>query len=200
MNQDALSPAAGSAGYSDAPGGREPMPHIAVRRGDAATPVAHGLMPVVIVLDRLRSAFNVGNIFRLADAVRAERIVTCGCTATPPHPKLARTARGCDALVPAEHWASAADAVVALRARGRTVYAVETAVGAAPVWAVEFRFPAAFVFGNEALGVATDTLEACDAVVALPMFGCKNSINVGNCAAVVLYAAARQWHPRAGER
>jgi tRNA G18 (ribose-2'-O)-methylase SpoU len=150
-------------------------------------------MPVTVILDRLRSAFNVGNIFRLADAVRAARIVTCGCTATPPHPKLAKTARQCDALVPCEHVASAAEAVRRLKQDGTTVYAVETVAGARLFWEEDYRFPAGFVFGNEALGVGEDVLHDCDACVQVPGFGYKNSINVGNCAALVLYAALQKW-------
>ena len=74
-----------------------PAPSPAIRTGDrpAAAAAAVARLPVRLVLDRLRSAHNVGNIFRLADAVGAEGIVTCGYTAAPPHPKLAKTARGC---------------------------------------------------------------------------------------------------------
>jgi 23S rRNA (guanosine2251-2'-O)-methyltransferase len=175
--------------------------HIELSTCDRTLPPAAPPLPVTLVLDRLRSAFNVGNIFRLAEALRAERIVTCGYTATPPHPKLAKTARGCDLLVPCEHHASAGAAVQALRDAGYWVCAVETAVGAAAVWDVPFRFPAALVFGNEALGVSADALAHCHAVACLPALGVKNSINVGNCAAVVLYEAWRQWlrQPARGE-
>jgi len=150
-------------------------------------------LPVTIVLDRLRSAFNVGNVFRLAEAVRAERIVTCGYTATPPHPKLAKTARGCDLIVPAEHYPTAGEAVLTLRRAGYWVCAIETVVGAPVLWDVPFRFPAAFLLGNEALGVSPEALAECSAVACLPALGRKNSINVGNCAAVALYEALRQW-------
>ncbi|NOY80997.1 MAG: RNA methyltransferase [Kiritimatiellaeota bacterium] len=166
-------------------------PH--VRNRDRDAPLFPGSLPVVIVLDRLRSAFNVGNIFRLAEAVRAERIVACGYTAVPPHPKLAKTARGCDRLVPCCHADSSATATARLRAAGRRVYGVETVDGARPVWEVDFRFPAAVVFGNEALGVDPEVLRLCDDLLVLPAFGRKNSINVANCAAVVLYTALRQW-------
>ena len=160
---------------------------------DRQGPALAAALPVTLVLDRLRSAHNVGNIFRLAEALRAERVITCGYTATPPHPKLAKTARGCDLLVPCEHYESAALAVQALRAAGYWICALETAVGAAAVWDVTFRFPAALLFGNEALGVSTAALLPCDAVACLPALGVKNSINVGNCAAVALYEAWRQW-------
>ncbi len=168
-------------------------PSLYVRTGDRDTPAASLQLPVTLVLDRLRSAFNVGNIFRLAEATRAAGIVACGYTAAPPHPKLEKTARGCAELVPCTRAPDAATAVAELRRAGCTVYAVETVVGARPVWEQAFRFPAAFVLGNEALGIAPEALAGCDAVVCLPCFGRKNSVNVGNCAAVVLYTCLRQW-------
>ena len=109
---------------------------------------------MVVVLDRLRSAHNVGNVFRLVEAVRGEGIVTCGYTATPPHAKLAKTARGCDELVHCEHVETGADAVRTLRDAGHRVYAVETVEGAESVWDTQFEFPCALVLGNEALGVS----------------------------------------------
>lgn len=164
-----------------------------VLRGDRVPAAPPPPLPVVLVLDRLRSAFNVGNIFRLAEATGAAGIVACGYTPTPPHPKLARTARGCDTLVPCRACADAVTAVRDLRQQGYAVYAVETVAGARPVWEVAFRFPAAFVLGNEALGIDGAALAACGDAVALPCRGHKNSVNVGNCAAVVLYEALHQW-------
>jgi tRNA G18 (ribose-2'-O)-methylase SpoU len=143
-----------------------------------------------IVLDHLRSAHNTGNIFRLAEAVGAREILTCGYTPAPPHPKLAKTAMGADVLVPCRSFPSAVAAIAALRAEGiRQVVAVETAPGAVDVWDFPYEFPLALVFGNEALGLSQETIAACDGIVGLPMLGGKTSINVGNCAAVALYAA-----------
>ncbi len=166
--------------------------NVSVREGDRDTPATEYTTPVVAVLDNLRSAFNVGNIFRLAEATSIHRIITCGYTATPPHPKLAKTARGCERTVPSAHFNSAADAIQALQQDGFTVYGVETVAGAGNVWDVSFSFPTAFVFGNEALGISKDALELCDGFLQLPCFGKKNSVNVGNCAAVVLYCALKQ--------
>jgi len=171
---------------------------VAIREGDRTGPQLPGRIPVVVLLDNLRSAFNVGNIFRLAEATRVRLIVTCGYTATPPHAKLAKTARGCDALTPFRHTPSAVDGLRELRGQGCRIYGVETAAGAQSVWDASFRFPAAFVLGNEALGISREALALCHEFVELPCFGVKNSVNVGNCAAVVLYAALRQWcaqHP-----
>lgn len=155
---------------------------------DAAAPT----QPIVLVLDNLRSAYNVGNVFRLAEICGIERIITCGYTATPPHPKLVKTARGCDTLVPCEHQPTGLAAVEALQAESYRVFAVETMTEAPPVWDVGYELPVAFVFGNEALGLGPETLARCDAVVRLPVFGRKNSLNVSNCAAVVVYTVIRQ--------
>jgi len=143
---------------------------------------------ITIVLDRLRSAHNTGNIFRIAEAVGAKEIIACGYTPAPPHPKLAKTAMGTDVMVPCRSFASSREAVNVLKAEGNTILAVETAPDSVCAWEYEYKFPLALVFGNEALGIQPETLELCDGVVSLPMFGGKASINVGNCAAVVLYS------------
>ena len=161
--------------------------------GDRDAPPTAVSLPVTVVLDNLRSAFNVGNILRVADAVRVSGVVTCGYTASPPHPKLAKTARGCDTVVPCRPAPNTAAALGELRRQGCRIYGVETAATATVFWETSFVYPMALVFGNEALGLSEDTLSACDAFVALPAYGMKNSINVGNCAAVVLYEVLRQW-------
>jgi tRNA G18 (ribose-2'-O)-methylase SpoU len=166
---------------------------VTVRQGDRQTPRENGLMPVTLVLDRLRSAYNVGNLFRVAEATRTERIIACGYTAAPPHPKLAKTARGCDELVTCETAPDAEAAVLSLKQQGYTVYGIETAERAVPFWEAHIAFPAALVLGNEALGISPAALEQCDALLCLPALGAKNSINVGNCGAVVLFECLRQW-------
>ncbi|NOY74774.1 MAG: RNA methyltransferase [Kiritimatiellaeota bacterium] len=144
---------------------------------------------IVIVLDRLRSAHNTGNIFRIAEAVGASEIIACGYTPAPPHPKLAKTAMGADEMVPCRQFPTSSEAVDALRSEGfAQILAVESGEGGVFAWDFEYRFPLAMVFGNEALGIEDETIAKCDAKINLPMFGRKESINVGNCAAAVLYA------------
>jgi len=145
---------------------------------------------VTLVLDNLRSAYNVGNIFRIAEALRC-RIIACGCTPAPPHPVLAKTAMHADTLVPCEVAPDAASAIAALRQAGfRKVLAIECMEGSVDAWAYPaYEFPCAFVLGNEAHGVSSEALALCDGAVSLPMFGEKASINVGNAAAATLYAA-----------
>jgi len=167
--------------------------NVTVRQGDLQTPRETGLMPVALVLDRLRSAYNVGNLFRIAEATRTERIIACGYTAAPPHPKLTKTARGCDELVACETADNAETAIRTLKTQGFTIYGIETAEQAIPFWEAQIRFPAALVLGNEALGISPQALELCDAMLCLPALGAKNSINVGNCGAVILFECLRQW-------
>lgn len=143
---------------------------------------------IIIVLDRLRSAHNTGNIFRIAEAIKAEEIITCGYTPTPPHPKLEKTAMGTDKMVKFRHFESSFSAVEALRKEGvKMILAVEPLKESVYAWKMDYKYPAAFIFGNEALGISEETLKICDGAVSLPMFGEKASINVGNCVAALLY-------------
>ena len=143
---------------------------------------------VTLVLDRLRSAHNTGNIFRIAEALGAE-IAACGYTPCPPHPKLEKTAMGADKMVKCRHFETSLEAVQTLRREGyRMIVAAEP--GGEEAWEAEYSFPLALILGNEALGVSEDTLKNADKIVSLPMLGEKASINVGNAAAAILYAVA----------
>ncbi|NLG14855.1 MAG: RNA methyltransferase [Lentisphaerae bacterium] len=172
---------------------------VIVRTGDRLDQeLVSAQLPVVVILDRLRSAHNVGNIFRLVEAVCGEAIAACGYTACPPHEKLAKTAMGSDQLVTCNHYETSAQAILDYRARGYRIYGVETVENATLYCDVDIQFPCALVLGNEALGISDDALSLCDQFVCLPSRGRKNSINVGNCAAVVLYECLRQ-HQAASE-
>ncbi len=145
-------------------------------------------LEITLVLDRLRSAFNTGNIFRLADACGVKEVICCGYTPAPPHPRLEKTAMGADRWVKSRSIVDTLDAVRELKSEGISVVAVENSENSKLLWDYSFRFPLALVLGNEALGVDSRVLAECDGVVSLPMAGAKTSINVGNCAAAVLYS------------
>ena len=149
--------------------------------------------PVHLILDRLRSAWNVGSIFRTADAGRIAEVVTCGYTAHPPHAKLEKTALGTLGLVPNRHFATTVEAVQALKAEGASVYALETTSASVPHTNAVYPRPVALVLGNEALGVGEDVLSMCDRIIEIPMAGSKNSINVASACAVVVFEILRQW-------
>ena len=168
------------------------MSEISVIEGDR-NESGHPKIPVVILLDRLRSVHNVGNILRLADAVNAEKVICGGYTACPPHPKLAKSSMGAEDIVETEHVEHAAEAAAEYRNKGYEVIGIETVESAESVWDIEFKKPLMLIFGNEALGIQEETLKQCHRFVSLPSFGLKNSINVSNCASVVLYRVAEQF-------
>ena len=163
------------------------MSDIKINTGDKAVMPSAPEYPIVIILDHLRSAHNVGNIFRLAELTHIQKVVCCGYTAVPPHPKLQKTAMGCDEQVAYEHFDNTIDAVKTYRNNGYHIMAVETVEDAPLHWDADYTFPLALVFGNEALGIKADVLQECDAFVQLPVYGTKNSLNVANSAAVILY-------------
>ena len=143
---------------------------------------------VVLILDNLRSAHNVGNVFRIAEALQA-RIIACGYTPCPPHPVLAKTAMECDKTVPCTTAVSAAEAIKSLRKENyKCILALEHNTESVEIGEYSaLDMPMALVLGNEAKGVSAEALALCDGVVELPMLGEKASINVGNAAAAALY-------------
>ena len=168
-----------------------------VRNFDAAISVEEyarlGKHPLYLVLDNLRSAFNVGAIFRSVDAARLAGVLTCGYTAHPPHKKLDKTALGTLDYVPTRHFDTALDALDYLSAEGIVAWALETTSHSVSYNHVEYPQPLALVLGNEALGVQRAVLERCERIVEIPMYGYKNSLNVASAAAVVAFEALRQW-------
>lgn len=168
-----------------------------VRNQDAHMPLEQyerlPKFPVHIVLDNLRSAFNVGSVFRLADTARVESIITCGYTAHPPHPRLEKTALGSVDYVPHTHFDSTGEALASLRQREIPIWALETTSHSRSYTDVVFPKPVALLLGNEALGIDPQALEACDQIVEIPVHGFKNSLNVACACAVTVFEILRQW-------
>jgi len=168
-----------------------------VRNHDRSLSEANALhpqrQPLIVLLDNIRSAHNVGNILRAAEAARVTNVYLCGITPTPPNPKVLKTALRSAAYVPHQHAGSTMDVVRDLQAQGVTVYGVETTSTSTSLWDVEMTQPLALVFGNEVVGVHADVLEVCDGVVRVPMLGVKNSLNVATCASIVMWEVLRQW-------
>jgi tRNA G18 (ribose-2'-O)-methylase SpoU/DNA-binding XRE family transcriptional regulator len=147
--------------------------------------------PFSIVIDNLTSGFNVGSIFRTADAFLAERVYLCGTTPTPPRARITKTSMGTDRWVPWERSASARDVVDGLRERGTQIVAVELTDGSIPPDGADLRPPLALVLGDELAGVSAPVLEAADLAVAVPMLGMGNSMNVSAAFAIVAYELTR---------
>ena len=149
--------------------------------------------PVHVVLDNLRSAYNVGSIFRTSDAGAVEHIHLCGMSAHPPHRKIEKTALGAFEYVPWTYYERTSDALEALHGQGITVVGVEVAPAAIPHTSFVWPSPVAIVFGNEVTGIPDKILARCDVAVCIPMQGYKNSINVATAFGIVLYEIIRQW-------
>ena len=149
--------------------------------------------PVHVVLDNIRSAFNVGSIFRTADAGAVTHIHLCGMSAHPPHKKLEKTALGAFAYIPWTYHERTRDCLASLREEGIPIVGVEVTDDAVPHTTFDWPKPVALVFGNEVDGINEKRLSQCDAVVKIPMYGYKNSINVATAFGIILYDVLKEW-------
>ena len=151
-------------------------------------------LPLVVVLDNVRSLHNVGSVFRTSDAFRVERIVLCGITATPPSVEIHKTALGAEDVVEWQYFESTVDAVAALRGEGCKIYSIEQCQGSIAlqdfVTAPGERY--AVVFGNEVKGVQQVVVDASDGALEIPQFGTKHSLNVSVTAGMVIWEFARK--------
>lgn len=170
-----------------------------VRHTDLAGETKRQTFPLIILLDNLRSANNVGSIFRTADATGCERVLTTGIT---PHPngsgaeKLHKSALGAELVVPSQHFTTTQEAVEFLRRElpDYQLVGMETTERSIPYTEMSYSTNGTvLVLGNEVTGVDTDILPVLDTIVEIPMFGAKNSLNVAACAPIVLYEIIRQW-------
>ena len=146
-----------------------------------------------LVLDNVRSALNVGSVFRSADAFRIAHIHLCGITAQPPHREISKTALGATESVPWSYHESTADAVKALQADGMKVYALEQVEGSIPLEQMPVSAPLAIVFGHEMEGVSQDVVDLCDGALEIAQSGTKHSLNVAVCAGIVCWEVHRKW-------
>jgi 23S rRNA (guanosine2251-2'-O)-methyltransferase len=150
-------------------------------------------LPVSVLLENLRSAFNVGSFFRTADAVRADKLVLCGITATPPHSGVLKTALGAENTVRWEHAEDALEAAERERRHGCELAVVETSIRSVDLFEWRPSFPVCLIFGNEKDGVSPELAERCDTHVRIPMLGFKHSLNVSTAGGVVLYELLRKY-------
>lgn len=150
-------------------------------------------LPLVVVLDDVRSMYNVGSVFRTCDAFRIEQLVLCGITGTPPHAEIHKTALGAENSVAWRHSPNALEAVRQLQQDGFVVYAVEQAEGSTMLQNMPPQTaPVAIVFGNEVKGVHQEVVDACDGCLEIPQFGTKHSLNVSVTAGMVIWEMARK--------
>jgi tRNA G18 (ribose-2'-O)-methylase SpoU len=150
-------------------------------------------LPLSVLLDNVRSMYNVGAFFRTADAVSLAKLYLCGITARPPMKAIAKTALGAEETVPWEHAWDALPLVESLRALGHEIAAVETSVHAVDLFDWAPRFPVCVVFGHEVDGIRPEIAALCDTHVRIPMLGTKHSLNVATAGGVVMYELLRKY-------
>ena len=151
-------------------------------------------LPLVVVLDGVRSLYNVGSVFRTADAFRLAGVVLCGITATPPNVEIHKTALGAEDSVAWKHFDDTMEAVQWLRDEGYTLFDIEQCEGSTML--TDFHpdpsLRYAVIFGNEVKGVQQAVVDACDGCIEIPQFGTKHSMNVSVTAGIIIWHFAQQ--------
>ena len=151
-------------------------------------------LPLVVVLDSVRSLYNVGSVFRTADAFRLAGIVLCGITATPPNAEIHKTALGAEDSVAWKHFDDTMEAVQWLRDEGYTLLAIEQCEGSTMLndFHPDPSLRYAVILGNEVKGVQQSVVDACDGCIEIPQFGTKHSMNVSVTAGIIIWHVAQQ--------
>jgi 23S rRNA (guanosine2251-2'-O)-methyltransferase len=150
-------------------------------------------LPVAVLLDNVRSMYNVGAFFRAADGVALEKLYLCGITAHPPKKMISKTALGAEQTVSWEHDWDAIEAAERLRRAGFQIAAIETGPDSLDLFQWEPRFPVCVLFGHEVDGLRPELLQMADAHVHIPMLGQKRSLNVATAGGIVLYELLRKY-------
>ena len=158
-------------------------------------------LPLIVVLDDVRSLYNVGSVFRSSDAFRVEAVYLCGITATPPHPEIHKTALGGEDSVAWRYFNTATEAVQSLHDEGVTVYSIEQVEGSTKLQNLQLdtdkRY--AVVLGNEVKGVHQEVVDMSDGCLEIPQFGTKHSLNVSVTAGMVIWEVAKQFIDKISE-
>ncbi len=144
---------------------------------------------IYIILDDVLDTYNIGSVFRLADAVAAKKLILCKGSETPPNHRIKKASINTTEIVDWEYFENTVDAISDLRSKinGIQIVAVELAEGSVPYDTFTYNLPVALIVGHETNGVSEDVLKLCDAIVELPMFGINISLNVMVSLAIVLY-------------
>jgi 23S rRNA (guanosine2251-2'-O)-methyltransferase len=150
-------------------------------------------IPLVVVLENIRSMHNVGSVFRTADAFLLQGIYLCGYTAKPPHRDIHKTALGATETVDWKYFGTTQEAIRSLRENGYSLLAVEQAENSIPLQAFDPQKydKLAIVFGNEVEGIQQQVLEQMDGCIEIPQLGMKHSLNISVAAGIVLWEMVR---------
>jgi len=150
-------------------------------------------LPAAILLDNIRSIYNVGSFFRTADAAGIEKLYLSGITGGPPHKGIAKTALGAEETVPWARVESPLRLIVDLRERGYEIAAIETSNHAVDLFDWQPSFPVCLLFGHEVDGLPPELTAAADRHVRIPMLGMKHSLNVSIAGGIVMYELLRKY-------
>ncbi len=150
-------------------------------------------LPIYAILEDVRSAYNVGSMFRTADALHLACLYLCGYTAFPPHRGISKTALGAEHTVPWEKHVKAVELAHSLQEKGMQIIVLEQTDDAVDFWEAPVHFPVCFVMGNEVIGVSEELVDLADLCLELPMAGIKQSLNVATAFGVLGYELARRW-------
>jgi 23S rRNA (guanosine2251-2'-O)-methyltransferase len=150
-------------------------------------------LPVAVLLDNVRSMYNVGAFFRAADGVLLDKVCLCGITAHPPKKAISKTALGAEESVAWEHGWDAIAMAEGMRRSGFEIAAIENGMASVDLFDWQPRFPVCLAFGNEVDGLDPQLLDMADTKVRIPMLGKKSSLNVATAGGIVLYELLRKY-------
>jgi tRNA G18 (ribose-2'-O)-methylase SpoU len=169
----------------------ERLPYRATESSAAYDQIAR--LPVCVLLDNVRSLYNVGAFFRTADAAGIEKLYLTGITGYPPQNAITKTALGAEETVPWEHAREPLPLLADLRTRGHQIAAIETTPRSVDIFEWVPRFPVCVVFGHEVDGLRPEVAELADVHIRIPMLGRKHSLNVATAGGIVMYELLRKY-------
>ncbi|MFZ5519232.1 MAG: RNA methyltransferase [Candidatus Zhuqueibacterota bacterium] len=148
--------------------------------------------PVRVVLDNIRSLYNVGSIFRTSDAAGVEKLYVCGITGQPPRAEIHKAALGAESSVPWEYFETPAPVLNRLKSEGFSIVVLEHTDLRQPYHQAQFSFPLCLVIGHEITGVSDEAVQLADTAIEIPMFGLKQSLNVSVAYGIAIYEIMKQ--------
>lgn len=152
-----------------------------------------GRLPVTVLLDNIRSLYNVGSIFRSADAARVEKLLLSGITGSPPRKEIDKTALGAVETVPWEYQKSAHDSLKQMKSEGVQIVALEHTSNSRSYWDADLQFPCCLLLGSEVWGVQDEYLGYVDSAIEIPMYGAKHSLNVSVAFGICIYEMLQRY-------
>jgi tRNA G18 (ribose-2'-O)-methylase SpoU len=165
---------------------------ISSRRTPLKSVAAVRRIPVSVLLDNVRSLYNVGSIFRTSDAVLIEKLYLCGFTPHPPRREIEKTALGATQSVPWEYHKNAEDLVVYLKSKKVEICVLELTTDSVPYYGIKREnFPLCLIIGNELTGVSKELMERADLAIEIPMYGVKHSLNVAVAYGIAIFEINR---------